>query len=170
MLVVLSGSSNQNFNAAVRESRVSADLRIPVNKIGMARTFIQFDFFGANGATTTRLRHFYGQVHNILVGQTKTVFMDPDAWPDILDFQGPTSGILARPPQFRYSFLLGMGFSSAVSVEQSVSDIHFSLDGLPAKPITPAPDGAIRLLFDSNRGHLYLSSVFRDLAVNLPNG
>ena len=162
--------SNQNFNSAVRESRVSADLRIPVSKIGMARTFIQFDFFGANGATTPRLRHFYGQVHNLLVGQTNTVFMDPDAWPDILDFQGPTSGLLARPPQFRYSFLLGKGFSSAVSVEQPVSDIRFSVDGLLARPITPAPDGAIRLLYDTNRGHFYLASVFRDLAVNLPNG
>ena len=162
--------SNQNFNAAIRESRVSADFRIPVSKIGMARAFVQFDFFGANGATTPRLRHFYGQLDNILVGQTNTVFMDPDAWPDILDFQGPTSGLLARPPQFRYSFLLGKGFSSAVSVEQPVSDISFSVNGFAATPITPAPDGAMRLLYDTERGHLYLSTVFRDLAVHLPNG
>jgi len=162
--------SNQNFNAAIRESRVSADFRIPVSKIGMARAFVQFDFFGANGATTPRLRHFYGQLANVLVGQTNTVFMDPDAWPDILDFQGPTSGLLARPPQFRYSFLLGKGFSSAVSVEQPFSDIRFSVNGLGATPITPAPDAAIRLLYNTDRGHFYLSSVFRDLAVHLPNG
>lgn len=163
-------SSPQNFNASIRESRVSADVRIPVSKIGMARTFIQFDFFGANGATTPRLRHFYGQLDNILMGQTNTVFMDPDAWPDILDFQGPSSGLLARPPQFRYSFLLGEGFSSAVSVEQPDSDIRFSVNGSPANPITPAPDVAMRLLYDCDRGHFYLSTVFRDLAVRLPNG
>ena len=162
--------SNQSFNAAIRESRFSADFRIPVSKIGMARTFVQFDFFGANGATTPRLRHFYAQLANVLVGQTNTVFMDPDAWPDILDFQGPTSGLLARPPQFRYSFLLGKGFSSAVSVEQPFSDIRFAVDGLGATPITPAPDAAIRLLYNTDRGHFYLSSVFRDLAVHLPDG
>ena len=82
------GSSTNNFNASIRESRFSADLRIPVSHIGTARTFIQFDFFGANGATTPRLRHFYAQLDNILVGQTNTVFMDPDAWPDIVEFQG----------------------------------------------------------------------------------
>ena len=125
---------HEQFQREHSESRLSADFRIPVSNIGTARTFIQFDFFGANGATTPRLRHFYGQLHNILVGQTNTVFMDPDAWPDIIDFQGPTSGLLARIPQVRFSFPLGNGFSGAVSVEQPNSDIAFSVDGSPAAP------------------------------------
>jgi hypothetical protein len=163
-------SSTNNFNASVRESRFSADFRIPVSNIGTARTFIQFDFFGSNGATTPRLRHFYGQIHNILVGQTNTVFMDPDAWPDIIEFQGPTSGLLARPPQIRFSFPVGNGFSGAVSVEQPNSDISFSVDGSPASPITPAPDGGLFLRYEAPRGHLYLSTILRELAVKLPNG
>ena len=161
--------SNTNFNVGIRESRFSADLRIPVGNMGIARTFIQFDFFGSNGANTPRLRHFYGQFHNFLIGQTYTLLMDPDAWPDILDFQGPTSGFLDRIPQFRYSFLLGKGFSGAVSVEQPNSDISFSVDGLAVTPITPAPDGAMALRHDGDRGHFYLSAVFRELAVRLPN-
>src|SRR5215469_2149227 len=84
------GSSTKNFNVGIRESQLSAELRIPVSNMGLARTFIQFDFFGSNGATTPRLRHFYGQLKNFLIGQTNTVFMDPDAWPDIVEFQGPT--------------------------------------------------------------------------------
>jgi DcaP outer membrane protein len=162
--------SDQNFNVGIRESRFSADLRIPVGNIGMARTFIQFDFFGANGAITPRLRHFYAQLHNILVGQTNTVFMDPDAWPDIIEFQGPTSGLLARPPQLRYSFPLGGSFSGAISVEQPFSDISFSVDGTRATPLTPAPDGGLRIRYEGERGHLYLSSILRELAVRLPNG
>ncbi len=65
-----------------------ADIRIPVGDDGSARTFIQVDFFGANGATSPRLRHFYAQFENILVGQTFTNFMDPDAFADTLDTQG----------------------------------------------------------------------------------
>ena len=164
------GSSTNNFNVGVRESQLSADLLIPVSKIGLARTFIQFDFFGANGATTPRLRHFYGQLKNFLVGQTNTVFMDPDAWPDIVEFQGPTSGLLARPPQFRYSFKIGKGLSSAVSVEQPDSDIAFVVNGSPSQAITPAPDGAMMLRYEGERGHLYLSAVFRKLAVHPPDG
>jgi DcaP outer membrane protein len=152
------GSSTNNFNASIRESRFSADFRIPVSNIGTARTFIQFDFFGANGATTPRLRHFYAQLHNILVGQTNTVFMDPDAWPDIIEFQGPTSGLLARIPQIRFTFPLGHRFSGAISVEQPSSDIAFSVNG------------SMRIRYEGERGHLYLSTVLRELAVRLPNG
>jgi DcaP outer membrane protein len=161
-------TSTNNFNASIRESRFSADFRIPVSNIGMARTFIQFDFFGGNGATTPRLRHFYAQLHNVLVGQTNTVFMDPDAWPDIIEFQGPTSGLLARIPQVRYSFPLGKGFSAAVSVEQPSTDVSFSVAGSPAVPITPAPDGGLRVRYESDRGHLYFSSILRELAVHMP--
>lgn len=162
-------TSTKNFNASIRESRFSADFRIPVSNIGTARTFIQFDFFGANGATTPRLRHFYAQLNNILVGQTNTVFMDPDAWPDIIEFQGPSSGLLARPPQIRYSFPLGKSFSAAISVEQPGSDIAFSVNGSPITPITPAPDGGLRVRYEGERGHIYFSSILRELAVRLPN-
>ena len=82
------GSSTNSFNASIRQSRLSADFRVPASGWGTARMFMQFDFFGSNGATTPRLRHAYAQIHNILVGQTFTNFLDPDATPDSLDFQG----------------------------------------------------------------------------------
>jgi hypothetical protein len=69
-----------NFSASIRGSRIMADFRIPVGDRGAARTFIQLDFFGPNGTTAPRLRHFYAQLDNILVGQTFTNFMDPDAF------------------------------------------------------------------------------------------
>ena len=163
-------SSISNFNTSIRESRFSTDFRIPVGDVGTARLFMQMDFFGSNGATTPRLRHLYAQLDNILVGQTNTAFMDPDAWPDIVEFQGPTSGLLARPPQIRYSFRLGKTMSGAVSVEQPVSDISFSVNGAAAAPATPAPDTAVHFRYEGERGHIQLSSVFRELAAQLPNG
>jgi hypothetical protein len=165
-----SESSPSNFNASIRESRISADFRVPVSGWGAARMFIQFDFFGSNGATTPRLRHAYAQIDNILVGQTFTNFMDPDAWPDSLDFQGPNSGLSVRIPQARYSFALGKGASGSVSVEMPESDISFSIDGVNAVPITPAPDVAARFHYEWERGHIQLASTLRDLSVQLPNG
>ncbi len=164
------GPSTNNFNASIRESRISSDFRAPVSNVGTARMFMQFDFFGSNGATTPRLRHAYAQLKNILVGQTNTVFVDPDTWPDIVENRGPTSGFRSRPPQIRYSFPLGRGMSGAISVEQPRSDISFSQNGSAAVPITPAPDGVLRLRYEGERGHMYLSTVLRELAVHLPNG
>ena len=159
-----------NFIASIRGSRVMADFLIPVGDRGAARTFIQLDFFGANGATAPRLRHFYAQLDNILVGQTFTNFMDPDAFADSLDTQGANSAVSVRIPQARYSFGLGGGASAYVSVEVPASSINFSIAGTPAEPTTPAPDGAFRFRNEWERGHIQLASVFRDLGVKLPNG
>jgi len=164
------GSSTNNFAASVRQSRLSTDFRIPVSGRGTARMFMQFDFFGSNGATTPRLRHAYAQIDNILVGQTFTNFLDPDATPDTLDFQGPNSRLSVRLPQARYSFLIGRGMSGSVAVEQPNSDIRFSQNGSAAVRITPAPDGLLKFRYEGERGHIQVSSTFRELAVRLPDG
>jgi DcaP outer membrane protein len=163
-------TSTHNFTASIRQSRVSTDFRAPVSDWGTARMFMQFDFFGSNGATTPRLRHFYAQLDNILMGQTSTNFMDPDARSDTLDFQGANSSVNVRSPQGRYSFPLGRGMSGSISVERPNSDIRFSQNGSAAVPITPAPDGALKFRYEAERGHLQFAGIFRELAVRLPNG
>jgi DcaP outer membrane protein len=163
-------SGPSNFIASIRGSRVSADFRIPVTDQKLGRTFFQLDFFGANGATAPRLRHFYAQLDNVLVGQTFTNFMDPDAFADSLDTQGANSAVSVRVPQGRYSFPLGGGASAAFSVEVPSSNIAFSIAGAPAVPFTPAPDGTIKFRNEWKRGHIQLASVFRNLGAQLPNG
>ena len=163
-------SGSGNFMASIRGSRVMADFRIPVGDEGTARTFIQLDFFGANGATAPRLRHFYAQLDDVLVGQTFTNFMDPDAFADSLDTQGANAAVSVRLPQARYSFGLGGGASAYVSVEVPSSSIDFSIAGTPATPTTPAPDGTLRFRNEWEHGHIQLASVFRDLGAKLPSG
>jgi hypothetical protein len=163
-------SGPSNFIASIRGSRVSADFRFPLTDQKIARTFFQLDFFGANGATAPRLRHFYGQIDNVLVGQTFTNFMDPDAFADSLDTQGANSAVSVRVPQGRYSFALGKGASASVSVEVPSSNIAFSIAGAPAVPFTPAPDTTIKLRNEWERGHIQLASAFRNLGAQLPNG
>jgi hypothetical protein len=163
-------STASNFIASIRGSRVMADFRIPVGEDKSARTFVQLDFFGANGATAPRLRHFYAQLENVLVGQTFTNFMDPDAFADSLDTQGANSAISVRVPQGRYSFGLGGGASASVSIEVPSSSIAFSIAGAPVTPTTPAPDGTLKFRNEWERGHIQLASVFRDLGVHLSDG
>lgn len=163
-------SGPSNFITSIRGSRISADFRIPVTDDKIGRTFFQLDFFGANGATAPRLRHFYGQLDNILVGQTFTNFMDPDAFADSLDTQGANAAVSVRVPQGRYTFPLGGGASAAFSIEVPSSNIAFSVNGAPIVPFTPAPDGTIKFRNEWERGHIQLASVFRNLGAQLPNG
>jgi len=159
-----------NFSTSIRGSRISADFRVPAGDLGTARAFVQLDFFGPNGTTAPRLRHFYAQLDNILVGQTFSNFMDPDAFADTLDTQGANSAISVRVPQARYSFGMGKGWSGYVSIEVPATNAIFSINGTPVVALTPAPDGSIRFRKEWEAGHFQVASIFRDLSVQLPNG
>jgi hypothetical protein len=158
------------FAASIRGSRLSADFRTPVGDSGSARAFIQLDFFGPNGTTAPRLRHFYAQLDNILVGQTFTNFMDPDAFADTLDTQGANAAVSVRVPQVRYSFGLGKGWSNYVSIEQPSTNVSFLIDGAPVETLTRAPDGSYRVRKEWEGGHFQVASIFRDLSLRLPVG
>ncbi len=162
-------TSVNNTTISIRPTRLSLDFRIPYTKIGDVRFYVEGDFFGTN-ATTPRLRHAYAQARNLLIGQTFSNFMDPDGFPDTLDFQGPNGMVSIRNPQFRYGFALSPSTTFYVSVEKPSSDIIFKTPQFSAQPNAPSPDGAIRLRQEFERGHFQISGVFRSIAAFLPDG
>jgi hypothetical protein len=158
-----------NANVSVRPTRLSLDFRVPTTKVGEVRFYLEGDFFGTN-STTPRLRHAYAQVKNVLVGQTFTNFMDPDASPDTLDFQGPNGLVSLRNPQIRYGFALGSSTTFYFSIEKPSSDVTFTTPQFTDQPNAPAPDGTIRLRKEFERGHFQVSGLFRSIAAFLPDG
>ena len=137
-----------NATVSVRPTRLNLDFRIPSTQFGDVRFYVEGDLFGTN-ATTPRLRHAYAQVRNVLIGQTFSNFMDPDGFPDTLDFQGPNGMVSIRNPQFRYGLALSPSTTFYVSVEKPSSDITFKTSQFSSQPNAPSPDGAIRLRQES---------------------
>jgi hypothetical protein len=158
-----------NATVSIRPTRLSLDFRIPTTKIGDVRFYVEGDVFGTN-ATTPRLRHAYAQAKNFLVGQTFSNFMDPDAFPDTLDFQGPNGMVNVRNPQLRFGFALSPSTTFYISVEKPSSDIIFKTPQFSSQPNAPSPDGAIRLREEFEGGHFQISGLFRSIAAFLPNG
>jgi len=162
-------TSVNNSTVSIRPTRLSLDFRVPSSKLGEVRFYLEGDLFGTN-ATTPRLRHAYAQVRNILIGQTFSNFMDPDAFPDTLDFQGPNGMVSIRNPQLRYGFALSPSTTFYVSVEKPSSDVTFKTPQFSAQPNAPSPDGAIRLRQEFERGHFQVAGIFRSIAASLPDG
>jgi hypothetical protein len=123
---------------------------------------VEADLFGSS-ATTPRLRHAYAQARNLLIGQTFTNFMDPDAFPDILDSQGPNGMVSIRNPQFRYGFALTSKTTLHISLEKPSSDVIFKTPQFTFQPDAPAPDGTIRLRQEFERGHFQVAALFRSI-------
>ena len=151
-----------NATVSVRPTRLNLDFRVPSTQLGDVRFYIEADLFGTN-ATTPRLRHAYAQVRNVLIGQTFSNFMDPDGFPDTLDFQGPNGMVSIRNPQLRYGFALSPSTTFYVSVEKPSSDITFKTPQFSSQPNAPSPDGAIRLRQEFERGHFQVAAIFRSI-------
>lgn len=158
-----------NATVSIRPTRLSLDFRVPSTRIGEVRFYLEGDLFGTN-ATTPRLRHAYAQAGNFLVGQTFSNFMDPDGFPDTLDFQGPNGMVNLRNPQLRYGFALSPSTTLYIAVEKPSSDVVFKTPQFSAQPEAPSPDGTIRLRQEFEAGHFQIAGLFRSIGAFLPNG
>lgn len=158
-----------NTTISVRPTRMNLDFRIPSTRIGEVRFYVEGDLFGTN-ATTPRLRHAYAQAANFLIGQTFSNFMDPDGFPDTLDFQGPNGMVSIRNPQIRYGFALGKSTTLYFSAEKPSSDVIFTTQNFTSQPNAPSPDGTVRLREEFERGHFQISGLFRSIAASVNNG
>jgi DcaP outer membrane protein len=158
-----------NSNVSIQPTRMSLDFRIPSTRIGEVRFYVEGDLFGSN-STTPRLRHAYAQASNFLIGQTFTNFMDPDGFPDTLDFEGPNGIVNLRNPQIRYGFALGKSTTLYFAAEKPSSDVLFKTPQFNSQPSAPSPDGTVRLRQEFERGHFQVAGIFREIAAFVNEG
>src|SRR6185295_14919005 len=103
------------FYSGVRQSRLGVKSFSPTS-LGELRTTFEFELFGTGvdaGQTTFRLRHAYGELGQFGAGQTWSPFMDPDVFPNSLEYWGPTGMAFFRNVQMRWMPLMG---ANAVTV------------------------------------------------------
>jgi outer membrane DcaP-like protein len=161
------GGGNQ-FNVNAKGSQLSIDVRAP-ELPGSPRFYYQNDFFGSGGGELPfRVRQLYGQIYNVVLGQTFSVFEDPDAWPDTVDYEGPNSAIFARRPLVRYMLPLSKKWELNFGLEKPSSEVDTSIDP-DAQQVNHAPDGGLNVRWeDSKYGHVQLGAIFRDIGVKGP--
>lgn len=153
-------------------TRLSLELRRPIpDSRGSLRIYSEYDFFGDSSSSGMdfRARHFYSQAWNVLIGQTFTAFMDVDAFPDVVDYQGPNGIVNRRQPQLRYTHPLYDGDHKALlfaSVEQPGGRIDTAASGFPAgaSVVNHVPDAVLGARWESGHGHVQLSGIARQLA------
>jgi hypothetical protein len=160
-----------------KATRISFEARRPVGEEGQLRIYNENDFFNDSTSPNMsfRVRHFYGQAWNLLIGQTFTTFMNIDSWPDVVDYAGPNAMINRRQAQIRYSPSIYHGVGEMhllFSLEQPGSDISTNATGVPAgaDPVSKAPDGVVAWRWEGDVGHMQLSGLFRSIGYDAPSG
>ena len=152
----------EDFNsfAGVRQSRLGVRASTPTG-LGELKTTFEFELFGTGvdeGQTTFRLRHAYGEINGFGAGQTWSVFMDPDNFPNSLEYLGTDRhghvpqrpGALGHDVRRDTSVMLALERPGA-SGDQGIYADRIELDGI--KAAIPAPRLLRRL---QERGRLGL--------------
>jgi hypothetical protein len=134
---------------------------------------IEFDLFGVGvdaGQTTFRLRHAYGSWGPFLAGQTNTLWMDIDIFPNTVEYWGPPGMVFLRNPQIRYTYKTDSGHEFAIAIEKPNNDV----DAGTIREIDPAlgsaiqghediPDLTARWRYDGGWGHIQLAGILRQV-------
>ncbi len=171
-----------SFRAHARQTRLKFETWTPT-PLGEMATRVEADFVGAGGeegfgnSSTLRLRHAYGRLGPLLVGQTWTLFMDLGTYPETVDFFGPTGIPFVRQGQVRYTMPLGEGTRFAISAENSEfighADGSVGADGIAANAtigsetyglkfgIDVAPDIVAALEHKGERGAVRVAGLLR---------
>ena len=118
--------------AGVRRTRNGVKAFIDTPKGELKITF-EWELFGVGvdaGQTTFRLRHAYGELGHFGAGQTWSPFMDPDVFPNSLEYWGPPGMVFFRNVQVRYMPIMTDHDNLTVALERPGSSQDFTVFGV----------------------------------------
>lgn len=166
----LYGDDGQSIISA-RQSRFGLKAVQPIAGKDLEVKF-EFDLFGTGddeGQTTIHLQHFYGRWGPLLAGQTSSVFMDGDIFPNTIDYWGPSGMAYLRTPQVRFTHKTGP-HEFAVAIEKPSNDIDPGnvrlIDprlGSSIQGDEKAPDLTAHYRYDGGWGHVQLAGILRSV-------
>ncbi len=179
------GSDGQSI-FSVKQSRLGAKASGTIAGKPYEAKF-EFDLYGTGvdaGQTTMRVRHMYASWGPFLAGQTNTLFMDGDIFPNVIDYWGPAGMVFVRNPQVRWTFWNRDGWKAAVALEHATNDIDAGnlrlIDESVAASIRndeKTPDLTAQVRYQGDWGHIQLAGILRrvgyetvDTADNKPKG
>jgi hypothetical protein len=158
-----------HFYSGVRQSRLSVRSYTPTDR-GELKTIFEFELFGTGvdaGQTTFRLRHAWGELGQIGAGQTWSVFMDPDVFPNSIEYWGPNGMVFFRNVQLRWtpwSDAAGSRFAVAIerpgaSADQGDFASRIELQNIRGR--FPAPDISAHYRHARDWGHVQVAGIVR---------
>ena len=153
-----------------RQSRFNIKTSTPTG-LGDLTTFVEFDLFGVSGNESVsnsnglRVRHAYGTLGHLLVGQTWTTFSDVDTYAETVDFGGPAGVIFARQAQVRWTQPFAGG-QWAVALENPETVVSLPAGDTFRADDDRFPDIAGNIKFDTSWGKYSIAALARQIRVD----
>ncbi len=163
----------------VRQTRIGVRGKMPT-AIGELNTKLEFELFGVGadeGKTTPRLRHAWAELGEFGAGQTWSLFMDPDVFPNTIEYWGPTGMMFLRNPQLRWTPYRTAGQQFAIALESpssaldtgKISDIDPDDNPLSIQSENNLPDLTAQWRSSGDWGHVQLAGIVRSVGFETAN-
>ena len=114
-------------SVSVKQSRFGIKGSMPTGEGNTPLSFkFDFDLFGTGdnaGQTTFRLQNAYAEWGSLLAGQTDSLFMDIDVFPNTIDYWGPPGMVFYRNVQIRWTPYRTDNSHFAIAIERPGNDI-----------------------------------------------
>jgi DcaP outer membrane protein len=167
--------TNGQSSISVKQSRVGVKGSMPTGDSTAPIDFkFEIDMFGTGvdaGQTTIRLRHVYGEWGSVLGGQTNTVFMDGDIFPNTIDYWGPNGMVFVRVPQLRWTPYRTTTDEFAVSLEHAGNDVDpgnirlvEQFQNATVNGTRTVPDLAAHYKSTQSWGHFQIAGILRKIS------
>lgn len=160
-----------NFYTGVRQTRfgVKGYFQTP---LGELKTIFEWELFGVGvdaGQTTFRLRHAWGELGAVGAGQSWSPFMDPDVFPNSLEYWGPNGMVFFRNVQVRWMPINKGNHQLWFALERpgASGDLGVAATRIELQNIQgrfPAPDMSARFRWGGQRGHIQIAGIGRYIA------
>jgi len=161
------GPADSDYVLSVRQSTFNSLTRTPTS-IGDVWTRLDVNLFPLDGKTALNLNQLYVRFGDWLIaGKTYSTFMDEDALPTTLDYNGPSGVTFVRQWLARGSIPFGSGWSLQASVEQAQADLEDEGVLFSAHTEARRPDLAARVRWEGDFGHVQLAGLSRSIDVNV---
>jgi len=162
---------NGRLFTGVRQTRFGVKSLFPT-RLGQLKTVFEFELFGVGidaGQTTFRLRHAYGELGQFLAGQTWSPFMDPDVFPNSIEYWGPNGMVFFRNVQFRWQPINKGNKQVMIALERPGASADLGtvqdrdiLQGVQFR--FPAPDVSGHVRYGGERTYLQVAGIMRYIA------
>jgi DcaP outer membrane protein len=157
---------------SARQSKIGVKATIPTSGPDIKAVF-EWDLFGVGadeGQFTIRPRHIWGQWGQFGAGQTNSVFMDVDIFPNTLEYWGPNGMLFFRNMMVFWQPVNradGTRFTLALERAGASGDAGVYADRIElqnVRPRFPAPDITSEYRYGGGFGYVELAGIVRWIA------
>lgn len=152
-------AKKSNTTYSVAASRFNLSGQIPIEGKGL-KTVLEFDLF--NSSFSPNLRMAYAEYGKVLVGMYWSNFMDVDAYPNTLDYNGPNAMTFGRQVQFRVTLPVSKTTDVTLALEDPESFLTLP-DESGFKALKQVPDLTASIQYSKNGSHLRFASVLHPI-------